>query len=204
MKKKYLVPLFLFISFCSFSAHASITLLGGLNFSSPKYSNTGTPFALTPKSGLGFAAFIDKGFTPFFAIETGVMYLEERTKITALGFAGTFEMNRIHVPLMFRLKILPIISVGAGVYYETGLGNTIISFTEPAVDTAIQSYADAGLKKSEYGADFDLRFRFPVTPGFGLVLDGRYQLSFVERSTDSTTSFKNRAITALGGVSFGF
>ena len=204
--KKALSILTVLLAIQPLSSQAGITLLGGLNFASPSYTNAVSPITTTTNSAVSFGVLFDKSFTPLFAIESGLLYNNENVGATSTGFAGSIKMKRLHIPLMLRMTALPFVSVGAGLYYENGTGDVTVDYTLPTTTSLTQSYSAASLKKEDYGMDFDVRFKMPLTPGLGLVLDCRYQLGLMQRSTDTAlgSSYKSKNITALAGVQLGF
>lgn len=179
-------------------AKAEITVLGGINMAKPSVSTT--PATTTASSNaLGLGLLWGKKFgAGMFGIETGLFYFQEKFA----AFSMDWKTKRLHVPLMFRLNPVKFLSIGAGGYYENGTGDVDVSALGV---TVTQSYADSGLKKSDYGLDFDLRIKIPFGPMVAFVIDGRYQLGLAERLKDTTggASYKSRSIQALGGFSFG-
>jgi len=206
MMKKTLSLLTVLFAIQPLSSQAGVTLLGGLNFAGPSYTNASTAMAVEANSAVSFGVLFDQSFTPLFAVESGLLYSKEKSSVTSTGFAATLATTRLHIPIMLRMTALPFVSVGVGLYYENGMGDVTVDYTVPTTTSVTQSYSDSSLKKEDYGMDFDVRFKMPLTPGLGLVLDGRYQLGLMQRSTDTAlgSSYKSKNITALAGVQLGF
>ncbi len=198
MMKKILPSLAVLFALQPFSSKAEITVLGGLNFSSPVASGS----VIATKAAFGLGVLLDKSLVPLFSLESGLLYNAEKYSSTSGGTVTTVQATRLHIPLMVRFTGMPFLSAGAGLYYENGQGDID---TDVSGTTITSTYSGIGLKKEDYGLDFDLRFRMPLTPGVGFVVDGRYQLGLMERATNpSSGSYKSKAIQVLAGVSLGF
>lgn len=201
--KQVLIAGLLMIPFAS-QAAMEITAMGGLNMPSPSWKAEvlGTSLDIPATETGGIAGGVYAAF-PFsanlFAFETGLTYLT--SKYTLALSTSKVETTRLQIPLLLRVIKLPIVSFGVGAYYEMGLGKVKLTDTTTGASTN-QSYKDTGIKSGDYGILADLRFRIPVGPKFGIVLDGRYNYGLAEMSeTAPALKVKNSAIQAMGGIS---
>ena len=206
MKKIMIRILVLFLALLPKISNAGVTVLGGLNYANPSITTTSSLVSLTTSSNaaFGLGVLISKEFSPLIEVETGLLYLNEKftttTTTIASGSVSTmvFNSKRIHLPVMVRFTALPFLSAGVGVFYENGIGDLDLVTDGVASSSAFNS---AGINKSDYGLDFDLRLKWPVLPKIDFVADLRSQWGVRERFMDSSQrTYFAKSIQALAGV----
>ncbi len=199
------------LGFCLFSQSSQaieLTVLGGLSRSTPDV----TPVTLTYKARNSYAggALLGLRYKRFFGIETGAIYANNKfgsdlANVDGVSVSGDTSFNSIQIPLLLRFTVLPLISFGVGGYYSMGIGQVseTLSVGGAPAATATSTYADAGLKTSDYGFLGDVRIRLPLIPTFGFILDFRYLYGFGNLSADAAAKIYLTDMQAFAGLQFG-
>jgi hypothetical protein len=177
-----------------------LNVVGGLTMASPSANSTGVVY--TSSSALTFGALLDFGFIPGFAIETGLLSVGEKFKETTLGIDTNVKTRAWEVPVLLEFTALPLLNVGAGVYFQKYNG-TFDTDTN-GVTTTGNSWTGANLKQNDFGAKINARLMLPIAPLTHFLVDASYKLGLSNLSTTSGSSFKTREFAALVGVGFGF
>ncbi len=158
-----------------------------------------------------FGAFFDYGLATGFGLEVGAFMASRKltasTTLTVAGVSQTFNGDLTYLtyqfPVLMRFTLLPFVSFGVGGYYAMGAGNVTETVAGVAVPTTA-SFADAGLKTSDYGVEGDIRFRLPLLPLFGFVVDARYLYGLADTSATTGVKLNTRDLQLLAGIEFGF
>ncbi|MGK5089751.1 outer membrane beta-barrel protein [Bdellovibrionota bacterium FG-2] len=192
MKKITTIPLLL-MAFCfvNSSSHAAeLTVLGGISRSTPEF----VPASLTFKgrNSYGGGALLGIRFKRFFGLEVGGLYVNRKYGDSA----GDICFNTLQLPALLRFRLLPMLSFGVGGYYTMGIGNVTFG-------TATSTFADAALKKSDYGVVGDARLRLPLVPTLGFIVDFRYLYGLGDYSTLSAKNLYLTDVQLFAGLQFG-
>ncbi|MGK5086364.1 outer membrane beta-barrel protein [Bdellovibrionota bacterium FG-2] len=191
-------------------AHAlELGVVGGLNHT----NSTPTPATFTFGAGNSYAlgAFFDYGLATGIGMEIGAFLANRKltasTTLTINGvsqtFSGDMSYNTYQFPLLLRFTALPFLSFGAGGYYAMGTGN--VTETVGGVPLPVPAtFAEVGLKTSDYGLEGNARFRLPILPLFGLIVDARYLYGLADTSASPDVKLNTRDFQALAGIQFGF
>ena len=202
MKFSKILGLTAVLFLCSWSqAHAlSVSALGGLGWTNPSISTPGVT-NVSSKLGAGYGGAIEIGLVPFFSLEADVLDMKRKFQFDTAAVAGIGESaNYLQIPVMLRFSPLSLVSVGGGFYYANGLGN--VSTSVGGVAGADQTFAQAGLKNSDFGMVLSGRLRLPIMPLVGIIVDARYLLGLTNVATDPTATIKYRDIQTLFGINF--
>jgi hypothetical protein len=183
------------------SAKAEIGVMLGYNMWSPSFSvpTAGVVSTVSGKGGFLGGLSYTASLVPMIGLEIDGLYVTRKADLVLTGLVNqtqTFSQNVIEIPVLLRLHLMPLISVGVGPYFALGMGNVTVNGTS-------ESYSAAGVQTSDFGGVASVQLGLPL----GLVklsLDARYVLGMKEQSTDtSTNSEKNREIQILAGLKFG-
>lgn len=185
-------------SLVSTSAFASISIVGALNEGT--LTGSGESDSLSAKPAFGAGILIDHPISIGTAIEFGAIYQGRKYDDTSSNY--TVSSNAIQIPVLLRFTLLPMISFGAGGYWETGSGDiTLTNDTDGSKSTL--TYSGLGVKQSDMGLVGSIRLNFLMGPGMGFLVDGRYNYGLTNTSNNGTT-ITNRAFQVLAGISLGF
>lgn len=164
-----------------------------------------------PKLGFGGGLLFDTMMASRLGLELGVLYgarkTESITSYTALGVNTSTdsisEARFVQLPLLARLWLHPMLSVGAGGYYAQGVGQ-VSNKNQSTGATTKESFQDAGLKKTDYGILGSVQLRLRLSMAATLLLDGRYTqgLANVSATSDGTVK-KFHEVQGLVGFAFG-
>jgi|GEM_PF-1454678 len=155
-------------------------------------TSTGTNQAGT-SSGLGYMAGIglDIGAGPL-----GVMADIYYAKRKISDVDGDLSLTQIFVPVQARYSLIPMLQVTGGGYYASGIGD--VTFSD-ASNSVSQSYADAGLRRTDYGLTAGLGFSLPIGVG-SLVLEARYNWGLADISGIEGTTINTRSVDFVAGI----
>jgi hypothetical protein len=182
-------------------AGLSVSAVGALNFSNFSTSPTQTTTTATGTT-VGFGALGSLSVFPAFSGEIGLLYVPRKVSTELAGAnVATVSSNTLQIPLLVRFTGLPIVSVGAGVYFASTLGNG--SVTTPTQKDATYSYSANNRSTSDFGLTASLAANYPLLPMLSLVGDLRYLLGLTNQYSSGAVSQYYRDIQFLAGVSFG-
>src|SRR5687767_10246230 len=101
-----------------------LSVLGAVAVSN--YNFSPTP-AVSPSTGVNFGGGALAGFelNPFFAFETGALYLTHSYSQTFLGFTTTYGYNYLEIPAMVRFSPIGFVAVNLGAYYGIRTGGSV-------------------------------------------------------------------------------
>ena len=147
---------------------------------------------------------------PAFGVEVGGSYLTSEGTVTLAGGSSgdaSIKYSYLQIPLLMRLNLGRVISVGVGGYYNKHLGKVtttdVNGTTESSFDTA-STGTGVAMKGSSYGLLGSLGFDIPLGASTGLVIDGRYAYGLAEVSMDTAQyAWKPVDIQAYVGLRFG-
>lgn len=203
-KNGYLVLVSFIVSglaflYASSNALASIAIVGALD--SGTETGNGITHSLSAKLGFGGGVLIDHPLGEGAAFEFGALYLTRKFDDTTVGETAT--ENMIQIPVLLRLHLVPMISIGAGGYWETGMGN-VTDVGDGTGATVSGSYNSVGAKQSDLGLVGSLRLHFPMGPGVHFLVDGRYTYGLTNISNLAGGNVTYKDYQVLAGFSFGF
>lgn len=182
---------------------AMFKLLGAANLTSKAYDSTGLAGAtFTGKFAFGGGAAVVLG-SGTAALELGANYLTRNFTIEQPGASSANKYSMVNIPVMLRLNLGRVVSVGVGGYANLAMGN----FTEESGGVTSTTPVKDTLKSTEFGAVASLGFDIPMGASTGLVIDGRYTMALAEALNDATVaggnSWKPSDIQAFVGLRFG-
>ncbi|MBC7386472.1 MAG: hypothetical protein H7301_09985 [Cryobacterium sp.] len=160
-------------------AHAlQVSVLGGLSAGKPSYSAG----SAQSKTALTYGALLgDNGMV--FGFETGLLSVGKKFSSGGVEYSG----RAWEIPALVRFTLLPIVSAGAGAYYQNYSDKPFIA----------QKSTDLGLK-------LNARIRLPLAPLTGFLVDLSFKRGFSDLSNGVGTSYKNQELDLLAGLNFGF
>jgi len=191
---RYLLIVFAVVLMASSAGAAELSLVGAGTFSNQALSAGGD--SLSAKFGAGGGALLDAFFTPMTSLEIGGLYVNKKFDDTTSQFALSY--NYLQVPVLFRVWFTRMFSVGAGGFWEHGMGTPTATPDAggTALNTGFARANDAGLEGS-------VGFRFRLGPGVKLLVDGRYLRGLTNLAGGGATEYWSD-IQALAGLSFSF
>lgn len=201
MKKILAVLILSTVSIGSASA-IELNVLGGLTMGAPNVTGSTTTY----KSGMGltYGATLGFGMMPGFGIETGVLSVEKKSKATPAGETEDEMTNRAwEIPFLLRFTALPVLSFGAGGYYQLAGKTTKFKDVATGVESEVRT-SDFNKKRQDIGLKLNARGAFPVAPAISALLDVSYKMGLTDRDTTAAVTDKNSEIDILAGVSLGF
>ncbi|MBL7714109.1 MAG: hypothetical protein JNL01_01500 [Bdellovibrionales bacterium] len=171
------------------SAHAfGLSAVGSYNI--PTLSITPAPVTLPTTSGtIGFGGLLSFGAFPGFDFEVGALYTPYTVEVPSVSKT---TWNSLMIPVLLRFKLLPIVSVAGGLFYDLPL-------TDGTVTGSGSSTVDI---KSNFGATLSGALRFPIAPTLGLLIDGRYNIGLKDTSTVAGQTSKMGGVQILAGLNF--
>ena len=199
-------------------AQASIrlSLVGALNFSAPALQSstqtqggataniTGTSASIA--AGVGVLG--DYSLLPNLELELGFLYMPRQYMIdtTVSGSAPVtgqlvtyFFEKKAQIPLLVRFWPLSFLSVGAGGYFEQGIGDIAIT---PALSstTDYESYEFEGINRSDFGLIGSVQSKVMLGAGLNWIADLRYVFGLTNVDTSGTPSYYYRDVQFLTGI----
>jgi hypothetical protein len=173
--KSILIFFAIHLFFYSYQVNATnFNLVGGLAI--PSASNTpsstyvSTPLAMAYGGGI----LIDFNMVPkLLAFEWGVLYMPRGYQYSFSGGSSTtLTLTTLQIPAVFRIYVLPAISIGIGGYYSYGIGNIGVS---TAGSSSTLPYGTGSLSNGDYGFLASLGIKIPLGGSWlSLIADGRY------------------------------
>lgn len=165
------------------------------------------------------------------ALEFGVLYLpREMTSNFSLSGAASgngayttqWDFNYIQVPVLIRIHLLPMVSLGVGAYYAHAIGQIKETNTAPGGGTItgssnpnFYSYGDKSVPTDDYGLEAALGAQLPLTSSVKFYADFRYLWGLQNIALPASTALLTsgglqadtnhwRDIQFLAGLSFAF
>jgi hypothetical protein len=196
MKKFMLIPLVLalFAALAPSARALDLSVVGALGMST--FTSDDTTETFSRNSSWGFGALLDTPFIPMlFDLEVGALYLPRSVQQTAVGQAPVnFTLNYLQVPVLLRLVAFPMISVGAGLYWNDALGNGTANGV---------SETTAQINGTDFGWVGSIAFRYPLLPAIKLLVDGRYLGGFTNQALQAGATAHFNDFQLLAGLSLG-
>jgi len=184
-------------------------VLGGLSIFQPSMSYVSTSETVVTKGSTSsaFGVFYVSPLSLMFNLEIDALYVSKKAEFVYAGLLSadeTFSYNAIQIPVILRASILPmgLLSVGAGAYYEIGMGS--ITDTDNVAGTSgTESYSTAGIKNNDFGLLGTVKVQIPIMPRTRILIDARYLYGLSEMSTaPSSYSIKDRYLQVFAGLGF--
>ena len=185
--------------FCTSSHALEFGLLGGINSNTPNVSNNNSGVSVTSASGYGLGAFFSLGLVSDFSIEIDGIF--EHRSYTSGSPGTTYSLSDFQVPVFLRYSLAPLLNIGLGPYWSSGLGDVGVSTS--LLGNLSQTYASAGLSQSDFGMATSLQLRVPITPFNHLIVDGRYHYGISNLATTAGSTLQTRELSLLAGLGFG-
>ena len=140
-----------------------------------------------------------------FNLEIDAIYVNRKFEIaTSAPTDDTISYQALQIPVLLRINLLPggLVSVGAGGYYEVGMGS-ISDTNDTNGSVSSETYSSALIKTSDFGLLGSLRVQIPVFIRTHVLVDARYLYGLTEQSTaPSTATIKNRYVQVFAGLGF--
>ncbi len=192
---------FLMVVFLSQGAHALMTfsLKGGIGVNKLSSTDvggtslTGESFGIGYQGGLGLeigAGIVSIGADILFAQRGDFQVIQSR------------EWKTILVPVQAKFALIPLLNIGLGGYFSTGIGS-VTSKNALGVETGSASFDAASLSKSDYGAVASVGLSLPLGVTT-LSVEGRYLYGLKNILANATgdASTKMSAFDMLVGFTF--
>ncbi len=200
----------LLLAVCFFAAAPTaqavkFSAVGALNMSEPKSAGT----TYTAKNTYGGGAMLEFGLGPLFGFEIGALSLprkyEYSTTTAGVTSSVVATQKMLQVPVLFRVYLANVLSLGVGGYYSKFKGNYETEANTLGIRTTTSStYSSVGYTDSDYGFVSSIAIYLPLAPLFRIVIDGRYTVGIKDNAIDPATEFKYNDIQALAGFQLGF
>lgn len=179
-------------------ADMSVSAVGALNLTNFSVSPASPNLSIGTGTTFGFGALASTSFIPMFSLELGALYMPHKINIndTNGNLISGESQTYLEVPLLLRFTALPIVSVGAGLYYAHTLGNETLS----APGATDQSVSNA--TSSDFGLEASVAAGFPIFPTISVMGDLRYLFGLTNQDSTGATTTHFRDIELLVGLTF--
>ena len=162
------------------------------------------------ETGIGGGAELSIPFGTNMSFDFGALYLQRKYKTTLTSgiFNGTSQIatqTALEIPVLMRLWLGRVFSIGVGGYYMKYMGDIALSTTFANATSATAStstYAAASQSTSDYGATVAVGLDIPMGLVTGLVIDGRYNYGLKNQVTTGS-SIKFSDMQGFVGLRFG-
>lgn len=208
MKKKLLALIVLGAAVAGNASAIEFNVLGGITSGHPVTSPAPTaPYKSA--SGVTYGATVGFHLTPGFGIETGLLSVGKKFTqdvANAAPITGIeLSYKAYEVPVLFRFTALPIVSFGAGGYYQNRAKTAKMKILGLGTESDI-NLTDSGFANTDYGLKLNVRAAFPIMPTMKFLLDGSYKkgLKDLDLNTADSVTVKTTEMDLLAGLSFGF
>jgi len=183
---------------------AKIGLIGGIVYSDPKVSENGTRTSLRGAQSNGGGLLAEFTLGGALGLETGA-YVFDRRMETFQNGGNTYNLRglSLNIPLLVRFYPLKIMSLGAGAYYGTTLGNLKGTGSTTAGDRNFTP-AEAGVGNNDWGVAAAVGLDIPLSDHFGILGDVRYLLSAFNAGNTNTSSWRYRDLFLQAGLRYAF
>ena len=182
----------------SSNAHATdVSVLGAMTVSNASFES-GATYGSGGTAGVNFGggATLGLDLTPFFAFETGVLYLKHSLSNGSNYTTQDLTMNYVTIPWVIRFSPISLIAVSGGAYYGIGTGNTVERTTPPYITVVSEPSG-----RNEWGLLAAVGARVPLLSMMKLRVDLVYQWGLTNLNLISETQ-KSRNFNVLAGVMF--
>jgi hypothetical protein len=127
-----------------------------------------------------------------FELESGLVFSREKINFSLNGYTPvTAQFSSLQLPVVVRYHLSPHLSAGGGLYYSEILG---------LVESTGSAFESDGFNHADFGALFNVRGNFSITPGIQAIADARYMLGVVHLGPFGPE--ENREMQFLVGASF--
>jgi hypothetical protein len=194
---------------CGSAFGFDISVVGGGTLGSEQVT-AGAPYpfgiGFVSKSGIAFgggALLAVPLMESVLDLELGALMMPRKNTLVASGPALASEisseetMPTFQVPVMIRLNLIKIISLGGGVYYWWGTG---MITQASGGSSSSHTWSDAGYNARDYGFTASVAVTMPILPKLGLRLDARYLYGMTNLSTTSGITYETRDLQILAGL----
>jgi hypothetical protein len=173
---------------------ADLAFVGGLNLASQAPSATGAEAGIAPAAGGG--ALLRLGF-----IELGALYLPRGSRVTTGANFLVTSYHSLVTPLLARVQLTDIASIGAGGYWAYVLAGTA-SVQGTVSGVAVNQSAPISISRHDAGLMASGQLRLPVGSYYSIVADFRYVYGMLDLDASSGQALMTRDIQLLAGFSF--
>ena len=165
-------------------AHAGVrfSLFGDLDSST--YSTGGVQ--TSGEAGLGGGLGLEIPLNSFSGLEIDGVYLNRKNQIQA---------SYVQIPVLYRLWLGSIVTLGAGAYYSQGIGSVTANGTT-------ESFSDAGYTQNDAGLMGVAGFNIPIS-FFYLMIEGRYDFGIYDVSAIQGVTATFNDFQVLVGIRMG-
>jgi len=215
-------------AFAATSAMAApkFSIVGAGDFSMASYKDLADPTdpsttltaKTTGRAKYGAGLLVEFPLSPRVGFELGALYLTRQYALTyKLALVadptlaseqpiGSLRHGFIQVPAMFKFHLGRVFALGLGGYFANNIGQ--VTRINNAGEEEKGSYADARLKRTDYGLSAGLGVAIPMGSSVAFLIDGRYNMGlanqYAPKEGDTfTEKIKNNDITAFVGFRFG-
>lgn len=184
------------------------TVSGVLTHSRPIYVATSTGIAVADnasgKLGYGAMASFDFAVTKSFFLESGAVYFyrkfDDTALIPSLTRTATLTETTFLVPVILRYRLNHVISIGAGMYASTAIGD--IQW-KTASESGSLSRVSQNLLNLDYGMTGLIGLLFPDHGSRAYALDFRYRIGLFNTANTELYSRKWSEFELSFGLRFG-
>ncbi len=198
MKKMLMVLGWVALSSVNANAVVKVNVLGGVNFAD---QSTSGGSVVSSKAAFSYGATAQLPMLPLFDIEAGILSVGKKSKFEAAGSGYVASSRGWEIPVMLRFTALPVLSVGAGLYYAM-LGDEIEVTESNSVLVPNGKRTTAG-ETTDLGAKLSARAHFPLAPLTDFLVDLNYNFGLKDLDKSAGSS-KTRDYALMAGIAFGF
>ena len=183
--------------------------------STTSVAGVSTTFSSASKQSYGLGMLLGMSVGPVIELESGLLLINRKYQLTTAANGknqtDSYAQKAVQLPLLLRLHLGNLLSVGAGGYVAVGTGSVVDNndggFTgQPKTTTG--TYATQSIKNKDFGVMASAAINLPIAPMVSILFDARYilDLSDVNASPTSSSppvSHKYQDAQFLLGLQFG-
>jgi hypothetical protein len=176
------------------AAAFDLSIIGAASSSS--YRITPAPDVLAGGTGFGLGVLMGFDLFPFFALETGVLYLGHNLAATAGGVTANISYNHIQFPALLRFAPITFFELELGGYYAIPAS---ASSTGDILSELVSSASSSYTSSNDFGLLLGAGLRMPLLPLMSLRVDALYEYGLKNLSTGTSTQY-SRSLDIWAGV----
>ena len=182
----------------------NIAVVGLADFYTPSVdtvtSQNLTSLTSSSKLGFGGGVLVDGGFVAPFGMETGLLFVHRGNQVVNTTVTYNQSSNWLIVPVGLKLRLIDVLSVGAGAYAGYRISDYSNDFT--VGNSGAAGFNSASGERWELGFYASAGVNLPVTQQFGVLLEARYLRGVSTISEDTNVNIKSADVMVLAGLTF--
>lgn len=130
-------------------------------------------------------------------VETGALLINRRFQYGSDSFNFTQSQCQLQIPILARLSLGQIFSIGAGPFVSFPMGGVRNSYT---IGNSTSTPFEIDRKVTELGLQAAASFALPIAPATHIFLEGRYAYGMTALNSDDGTYANTNDLSTLLGL----